>query len=385
MFDAGGGHRAAARAIAAAAEGAGVGWRTRIESLQEVLAPADASRRLTGRSLEDTYNAMVRRQQTRFLVPLLRGFQWFLGRLERRLAALIAERLRQIRPRAVVSVVPNLNGVIGRGVREGAPHAPFIVVMTDLADFPPRFWIHGDPDAVVVPSERAEAQARAVGLLPARIWRASGLALHPRFYAVDPASARTRIRREMGIPERALTVLVMFGGKGSPEIEPLTARLVAAAPDHHVIAICGDNPRLYDALAVLEQASSGRVHRLGFTDRVPELLAASDLLLSKPGPGALSEAFHLGVPVVVACNGYTIPQERYNARFLERHGLGVVVRHWREMADAVSVLAANGDRMTRLRDAVRALPSNRGVFEIVARIDQAVRPTEPAQGLALEA
>ena len=69
--------------------------------------------------------------------------------------------------------------------------------------------------------------------------------------------------------------------------------------------------------------------RLGFTDRVAEILAASDLLVTKPGPGSLSEAFHQRVPVVVTRNIHTIPQERFNTDFVRDRGLGLVVPHWR--------------------------------------------------------
>ena len=57
-----------------------------------------------------------------------------------------------------------------------------------------------------------------------------------------------------------------------------------------------------------------------------EILAASDLLVTKPGPGSLSEAFHQRVPVVVTRNVHTIPQERFNTDFVRDRGLGLVVR-----------------------------------------------------------
>ena len=78
ILDAGGGHRSAANALVAAAEIEGRPWRFRVVSLQEVLSPLDLGRRLTGQSMEQTYNAMVRRRQTLLLVPILRAFQWLI-------------------------------------------------------------------------------------------------------------------------------------------------------------------------------------------------------------------------------------------------------------------------------------------------------------------
>jgi UDP-N-acetylglucosamine:LPS N-acetylglucosamine transferase len=91
-------------------------------------------------------------------------------------------------------------------------------------------------------------------------------------------------------------------------------------------------------MAEVEAGDGRRLRRLGFTDRVADYLAACDVLVTKPGPGSLAEAFHQGVPVVVACNAHTIPQERYNARLVRERGLGIAVRSWRQIPAAVTEL-----------------------------------------------
>ncbi|HUG54461.1 MAG TPA: glycosyltransferase [Vicinamibacteria bacterium] len=364
VLDAGGGHRAAARALQAAAALSPRRWDIRVTNLQDVLAPADFTRRITGRPMEDAYNAIVRRRWTRFLVPMLRVLQWGIRRMSRPLARLVADHLAEVRPAAVVSLIPNFNGVLAEARRLACPDTPFVIVLTDLADFPPHFWIAPGADRVVVATEHAAAQARAAGLPPAAISITSGMILHPRFHVPDPA-ARQRTRRELGIGMEDFTVLVLFGGKGSPEVHPLAAALLDQSPRWHVMAICGDNPRLEAAVGELGAASGGRLHCFGFTDRVMDLLAACDVVATKPGPGTLAEAFHCRVPVVVPCTPYTIPQERYNAVFVRENELGVVVRHWREIPNAISSLAADPVRRTRMRRRLESLPGNRAVFEVL--------------------
>jgi UDP-N-acetylglucosamine:LPS N-acetylglucosamine transferase len=173
-------------------------------------------------------------------------------------------------------------------------------------------------------------------------------------------------------------VLVLFGGKGSPEVHPLSEALLAAAPDIGVIAVCGDNPPLYDRLAEVEARSRGRLRRLGFTDRVSDCLSACDVLVTKPGPGSLAEAFHQQVPVVVACNAHTIPQERYNAALVRDGGLGVAVRHWREIPAAVTALRREPARLAECRRRLAALPPNRAVFEILDLVEAELRSTSMA-------
>ncbi len=109
---------------------------------------------------------------------------------------------------------------------------------------------------------------------------------------------------------------------------------------------------------------------LGFTDRIAELLAASDLLVTKPGPGSLAEAFHARVPVVVTRNRHTIPQERFNTDFVKRHGLGLVVHHWSEIPGAVARLRADPAERAAIQDRISALPANRAVYEVLDIVAQ---------------
>ena len=141
-IDAGGGHRAAARALAAAAEETGAPFRLRVESFQQTLLPLDVLKRATGLSLEDAYNLILRRHANALMVPLLRLMHAGIRVRRRALVRTLAGWLRgQPRPAAVVSVFPNFNGVMRDAIREALPGVPLVVVLTDLADFPPRFWI----------------------------------------------------------------------------------------------------------------------------------------------------------------------------------------------------------------------------------------------------
>jgi 1,2-diacylglycerol 3-beta-galactosyltransferase len=377
-IDAGGGHRAAARALAAAVEERQPPFELRVESFQQVLLPLDVLRRATGLSLEDAYNLILRQHWNAFMVPLLRlmhaGIRVRRPAIERTLAAWLRA---QPRPAAVVSVFPNFNGIIRDALARAHPGVPLVVVLTDFADFPPRFWIEPGIDRVVVASDEARRQALALGVAPAAIRQVSGMVLHPRFYRSAEVRSREQARAELGLGDGEFAVMLLFGGKGSPEMEPLTAALLALEPKLRVIAVCGENPRLHARLEPLEAQAGGRLLRFGFTDRVAELLAASDLLVTKPGPGSLAEAFHQRVPVVVTRNVHTIPQERFNTDFVRERGLGRVVGHWRAIPAAVARLHADPAEREAIRQRLGALPANRAIWEVLEVIAEAAgRPGE---------
>ena len=70
----------------------------------------------------------------------------------------------------------------------------------------------------------------------------------------------------------------------------------------------------------------------------------------------------------VARNASTVPQERYNTRFVEERGLGIVVRHWREVPPAAAALVADPERVASLRRNLEALRENHAVYEALTLI-----------------
>jgi processive 1,2-diacylglycerol beta-glucosyltransferase len=365
-IDAGGGHRAAARALVAAAEETEAPFRFQVQNFQQALLPLDVLRRATGVSLEDAYNLILRQHWNAFMVPLLRLMHAGIRVRRRAIVRTLAAWLRaRPRPAAVVSVFPNFNGILRDALAAAHPGTPLVVVLTDLADFPPRFWIEPGIDRVVVATDEARRQALAIGIPENRIARVSGMVLHPRFYRGGGADAGARFRAEAGFAAADFVVTLLFGGKGSPEMLPLASRLLASDETLRLVAISGDNRTLHERLGALAATASGRLAALGFTDRVADVLGATDVLVTKPGPGSLSEAFQHGVPVVVTRNIHTIPQERYNTDLVRDQGLGTVVRHWREIPDAVAALRKDPARRGAIRARVKAMPPNRAVYEVV--------------------
>jgi 1,2-diacylglycerol 3-beta-galactosyltransferase len=88
----------------------------------------------------------------------------------------------------------------------------------------------------------------------------------------------------------------------------------------------------------------------------------ADYFIGKPGPGSISEAVAMRLPVIVESNAWTLPQERYNAQWIREMGVGTVLPNFRGIALAVEELLEPG-AYQRFRDATGRL-ENRAVFEI---------------------
>jgi 1,2-diacylglycerol 3-beta-galactosyltransferase len=129
-----------------------------------------------------------------------------------------------------------------------------------------------------------------------------------------------------------------------------------------LILICGRNEKLAEALR--REPSRIPIHVEGFTTQIPYFMALSDFFIGKPGPGSISEALSKRLPVIIDCNAWTLPQERYNAQWVREKEVGIVVPSHREVADAVGKMLKPGE-LEKFR-AHAAQMNNRAIFEIPA-------------------
>ncbi len=366
-FDAGGGHRAAAQALQRAIALQQRPWDVCLVNLQEILLPLDPFRRLLGLNLQEIYNQLLRRGFTLGAPQLLKLLHGLI-RLRHRALVQCLGTYWQARPfDLVVSLVPNFNRAIHQSVRQAMPGVPSVTILTDLADYPPHFWIEPDTPAVICGTPCAAAQAAAVGLPPERIYTVSGMILDPRLYdgdetATAPRSKQSEVRAELGLQPSLATALVLFGGFGSNLMLTIVRRLRRARLPLQLILVCGHNARLERRLRRLAVRSPMPMRVEGFSRDIPLLMAAADFMIGKPGPGSLSEAVRSRLPLIVMSNAWTLPQERYNAAWIREHELGLVVRSFRRIAPAARRLLDENER-ARMRARAAAF-DNRAVWEI---------------------
>jgi 1,2-diacylglycerol 3-beta-galactosyltransferase len=361
FFDAGGGHRAAANALKQSVERMGYPWQIRLVDLQATFDRLDVIRRVTGVRMQDVYNTILRRGWTL-------GSEWMIPPLHLLIRANYAAMVRHLTrfwetdtPDLVVSVVPNFNRVLHHAYRNVRPNGQLVTILTDLADYPPHFWIEKQDQWLVCGTEKAVQQAEEAGYARDRVLRASGMILNPRFYetsTVDRAQERIRL----GLKPDVLTGLVLFGGFGSMRMLDIARAISKAGLPAQLIFICGKNQRLQ---TLLKRESFGMpVFVEGFTSEVPYYMRLADFFIGKPGPGSISEAVHMNLPVIVERNAWTLPQERYNTEWVAEKQVGVVVENFDDIAEAV-----RSSPWDRLRANTAAL-NNRAVFEIPLMIDK---------------
>ena len=189
---------------------------------------------------------------------------------------------RASRADLVVSVFATAAGAVEPVQRDGVT-AAHMVFCTDVT--PHRLWVHPGTDLFLVTRRWRPAGVRryrpdaGVAVVPAP--------LRPAFYAPP---TKGQARRESKVPEDARCVLLMSGAWGLGPVAAAAAALGAAGV--HVLAVAGRNQELEARLRAVARREP-RVHALGYSDRVPALMAAADLIVTSSGD-TCSEARAIG-------------------------------------------------------------------------------------------
>jgi hypothetical protein len=352
FFEAGGGHRAAAMALKSVIEQQQRGWDVKLVNLQEILDPLDIFRKYTGVRMQDIYNLLLKKGWTLGSPQLTVAMHALIRLYHPGQVRLLEKYWAQGERDLVVSLVPNFN----RALRDSLPDTPLLTTLTDLADYPPHFWIERQEQYFICGTDKAMEQALALGHPKERVFRTSGMILRPKFY--DPITIdRSEERDQLGFDPDLPTGLVLFGGEGSSVMLDIAKRITARA---QFIFICGKNQKLAERLRHLPTKFPKYVE--GFTSEIPYYMHLSDFFVGKPGPGSISEALAMHLPVIVECNAWTLPQERYNTEWVREKDVGVVLKSFREIDSGARELLEPAN-FARYRANAAAL-KNRAVFEI---------------------
>ena len=104
-------------------------------------------------------------------------------------------------------------------------------------------------------------------------------------------------------------------------------------------------------------------------------MRVADFLIGKPGPGSVAEAMVRRLPVILECNAWTLPQERYNALWVKEKRVGMVLKNFGEIVRGVKQLLEPG-RLVELRRNTEKL-NNRAVFEIPDMLERILEGRNP--------
>jgi 1,2-diacylglycerol 3-beta-galactosyltransferase len=366
--DTGGGHRAAAEAVSRAMETAYPG-RFDIDLIDPfVQGGRPLVRWLVYRyswlikHMPKTYGLVFHGTDNRMAVrAAVRSFG-------RQLRPGINRSVEERPPAAIVSFHPLTNHVTIQVLDQLGLDVPFVTVITDMTDVH-RFWITRRADIVVVPSLEARRLSISKGLDPRRV-HVVGLPVNPRFHGPLHGPQKAALRQRLGLSNEP-TLLLVSGAEGSGRLRAQARALDRAGLGLQLLVVCGRNQRLQARLE--KETWKGNVHVYGFVDNMPELMQASDAVVTKAGPSTISEALISGLPLFLT--GFVPGQEEGNVKFVTDQRVGYYTPQVRKLVKAIRhSFVEDRPQFDRMQGHAEAVGRTDAAAEIAQLIAAAVEP-----------
>jgi processive 1,2-diacylglycerol beta-glucosyltransferase len=279
--------------------------------------------------------------------------------------------IERVRPTAVVCTHFLPLEALGPRRRRGALPCPLSCVITDFTAHP--FWAIDGIDRTFVATAAVREELASWGV-PWDSIRVTGIPIDPRFAGgpLDKSEARVHL----GVDPARPTVLLMGGGNGVGPLASLAERVLALPLEPQLLVVCGRNARLRMRMRSIAESAPGRVRTFGFTDQVPALLSAADLIVTKAGGLTCSESLAMGTPLVIFRP--TPGQEEKNSLALASAGAAVRARTFDQVGEAVARILTYPALAASMREACAALARPRAAEDVAREVLESSRNTVPA-------
>ncbi len=319
----GGGHISAARAV-----------RTILQDnyeiadvymIRDVLAPLDFVKQITFEysSAEDLYNYLITNKYVWFTNTLCDYGKYNMPLKDKKMQKLISDFLDLNPPDLMISVMPTVNNsLLAVAKKRGIP---LIIIPTDLDH---SMFIIGLKDSpleyelyrYIVPfNDPALLKPLGVVGIPHEKIVVGGFPIRQEFFSKKNIK---KLKNDFGIPLTKPVVTVLMGAAGSSATYDYLKTLSRSKHALHVIVCLGRNEALRKKIEKIKLPYNITMSIVGFTDKMPDIMAMSDVLITKCGTVSVMEAVHAQIPLLLDCTSRALGWEALNVDFITQHGFG---------------------------------------------------------------
>ena len=269
-------------------------------------------------------------------------------------------------PDLIVSVHPMVNRLTVQALKDLNRNTPLLVVITDPVTLH-RAWIAPEATQVLVATEEAKELCVKYGM-PVEKIQVKGMPIDPSFS--DKPEKKSKLRIKNGLKDNVFTILIMGGGEGGGGMEELIHGIEVSTLPVQLIVICGRNKKLEKKLKDNQTKYRFPMKVYGFTNQVPEIMAASDLIITKAGPGTIAEALAMDLPIILT--SWLPGQEEGNVEFVLKEKVGSVVTDPKLVAAEVAAMM-QPERSRDLKKNISRVRKPEAAFEIAKSILEKIK------------
>lgn len=317
----------------------------------DVLRPIDPLGNINNTiSTTNMYNSLLKKKWhaiINFMEPI--GSYYF--KLQKnQITNLLQSYLAKYKPDLIISVIPLVNAEILEAAQK--ENIPFILIPSDLDA------CHITTNTIKKPllgkfhlalsyvDQEIFERFKDLKNLKEHI-SVTGFPVKKAFFS--PISNKKSIRKYFSIPEDKPVILLMMGSQGSKEISEFSWQLSKLKIPAHLIIVLGKSEHLRRSLKSIFFPKNITVSILGFTNRIPDLMNISNLIISKSGSITVNEAIYAQVPILLDATSTILRWEAFNHRFIEKNGFGTIVKTYKNIPKIVTqmLIPAEQERMKK--------------------------------------
>ncbi len=271
--------------------------------------------------------------------------------------------LQNFKPDVIISTHPFATQMCAYLKKLGKLETQIATVMTDYAPHDQWLVFNEYVDYFFVSHEGMKKKLNEKGIPNEKIY-ATGIPLSNKFLLKYDKS---QILESFGLSPDRKTVLFFGGGEfglGKTQTFKIFKSFVECPENIQIVAIAGKNPKMKENFEnlVTELDKQDSVKILEYTDKVPQLMSISDLVVTKPGGLTTTESLASGLPIVVI---NPIPgQEEENASYLEENKVAIWIRKEDNVEEILNNLFANPDKMQEMKIRARLIAKKNSTKDI---------------------
>ncbi|HWI49790.1 MAG TPA: glycosyltransferase [Rummeliibacillus sp.] len=263
-------------------------------------------------------------------------------------------------PVVIVSTYPFAASIVSKLKEHGLIDIPAITIITDYTNH--SFWLYPYTDEYVVASKQIRQQLVELGVEDYKI-KDTGIPIRKSF---DEHQSREALSLKYGLDPQKFTLLVMGGGDGF--IGKGIEDFLAMSNNMQIIIVCGRNDKLKKQLTAKFESKSDEIIVMGFCEKMQEVMAISDLMISKPGGVTVSEAMFMELPLLIY---KPLPgQEEDNTQYLLDSGLAFFAKNEQDLFSQINQIIANPNELMSIKEKYKSghsKSSTMGVIDVIKR------------------
>jgi len=237
---------------------------------------------------------------------------------------------------------------------------PLIAVLTDY--IPHSYWIYDTVDFYVTPSEEMSTRLVRRGVVPEKI-KALGIPFDAKF---SKEMSKAQARNKLGLRQDIFTVLIMGGGHGLGPVKSIVKSLEKLTFPIQELIVTGINKQLYRSLRRKVKKNKQKTILYGYVNNIEELMAAADIIITKPGGVTAAEALTKKLPMIII---HPIPgQEMNNTIFLVEKGAAIKIDSAVEINPVIEDLVRNPYKLKYLSESAAKISKPNASIDIAKLI-----------------